>query len=398
VLLFDILIQVNKKLNKLEYESHSFSGVSPRILKPQIRKNCLDIEEKISHITDSKRTSIELWKNLKGSKATRETRMEVVAWIAVCKFDCRLEGGFIRDWIVGNYTARPAGDPSTWITYQPNKAGTLIPYLNKDLIPSDLDCHLPSYKYFDIDKFLDELHKYQIQCKVFREEWRYILSFDENTKTGPFTMDLIEPHVALTHDRIDFDVSNLSLEKDYTKELGMRVDIQSKPYSIELEITVDNIKNKRFHILRPIDNSVEFRKKKMQNRGWTQLGQPMHVIPNPPPKYSVVLVPLPESTELYKSLVQQMRDYIGYQVQVLSIEQIKNPLLEDAYLSMKQIIAKQCLGQNPNERELFHGAKGEAIDGILNDGFDDRYWGTNYPKGNWGKIKKIFFLNILSFD
>jgi hypothetical protein len=118
----------------------------------------------------------------------------------------------------------------------------------------------------------------------------------------------------------------------------------------------------------------------------------MSVIPNPPPKYQVVLVPLPESTELYKSLVQQMNIFLGYQVQVLSIEQIKNPLLEEAYFAMKQIIAKQCPGQNPNERELFHGTSGEAIDGILNDGFDDRYWGTNFSKGNWGGIRKTFFI------
>ena len=59
-------------------------------------------------------------------------------------------------------------------------------------------------------------------------------------------MDLIEPHVALTHDRIDFDVNNLSVEKEYTRELGMRIDIQQKPYEIELETIVDNIKNKPF--------------------------------------------------------------------------------------------------------------------------------------------------------
>ncbi|CAF4306111.1 unnamed protein product [Rotaria sp. Silwood2] len=363
---------------------HPNAGVPPRILKPAMRKTCLDIEERISHITDNKRTSIELWKSLKGSTATRESRMEVVAWIAICKFDCRLEGGFVRDWVVGNYSARPSGDSSTWLHYNPNAAGTSLPYLNKDFIPSDLDCHLPSHKYFDIDKFLDNLHKYQIEYKVFREDWRYIILLDENTKTGPFTMDLIEPHVALTHDRIDFDVSNISLEKDYTKELGMRVDITYKPYSIELETIVDNIKNKRFQILRPIDKYVQARIDKMENRGWTQLGQAMHVIPNPPPKYQVVLVPLPESTELYKTLVQQMKSYINTQAKVLSINEIKNPLLEEAYLAMKQLIAKQCTGQNPNERELFHGTKGDAIDGILNDGFDDRYWGTKSGRGKWG--------------
>jgi hypothetical protein len=351
-----------------------------------MRQACLDIEERISHVTDCKRTSIELWKSLKGSKATRETRMEVVAWIAVCQFDCRLEGGFVRDWIVGNYTGRPTGDRSSWIFYNTNKDGISIPCMHKGLIPSDLDCHLPSHRYFDIDKFLDYLHRYQIECKVLREDWRYVLLLDEQTKTGAFTMDLIEPHIALTHDRIDLDVSNLSLEKDYTKELGMRVDIQHKPYSIDLEIIVGNIKNKRFQVLRPVDNIVEDRLKKMKSRGWSQLGQPMHIIPDPPPRYHVILVPLPYSTALYRLLVQQIKTSLGEQAQVLSIEQIRNPLVEEAYLSIKQLIAKQCAGQNPNERELFHGTKGEAIDGILNDGFDDRYWGANFGKGKFGKI------------
>ncbi|CAF4627520.1 unnamed protein product, partial [Rotaria magnacalcarata] len=46
--------------------------------------------------------------------------MEVVAWIAVCLFSCKLEGGFVRDWVIGNYTARPAnltGNPKAWISY-----------------------------------------------------------------------------------------------------------------------------------------------------------------------------------------------------------------------------------------------------------------------------------------
>ncbi|CAF5077272.1 unnamed protein product, partial [Rotaria magnacalcarata] len=268
-----------------------------------------------------------------------------------------------------------------WLEPGPN---TKIPALNKDLVPSDLDCHLPSDKYFDIEKFLDNMHKYQIKCTVFREDWRYVLLLDQTAKTGPFMMDLIEPHVALTHDRIDLDVSNLSLEKDYIKELGMRVDITHNPYAIELETIVDNIKNKRFQVLRPIDDFLQPRIDKMKSRGWTQLGQPMHVIPNPPPKYQVVIVPLPESTELYRTLVQTMKTYINNQVQVLSIKQIKNPLLEESYLAMKQLIAKQCKGENPNERELFHGTKGEAIDGILKDGFDDRYWGENFSKCKWG--------------
>ncbi|CAF4523788.1 unnamed protein product [Rotaria socialis] len=159
--------------------------------------------------------------------------------LAVCKFDCRVEGGFVRDWIVGNYIARPKKDPPDWLEPESNPK---IPALNKYLVPSDLDCHLPSHKYFDIDRFLDTMHKYRIECTVFRDDWRHVLLLDQTAKTGPFTVDLTEPHVALTHDRIDLDVSNLSLENDYRKELDMRVDITHKPYTIELEAIVDNIK------------------------------------------------------------------------------------------------------------------------------------------------------------
>ncbi|CAF3459301.1 unnamed protein product [Rotaria sp. Silwood2] len=119
-----------------------------------------------------------------------------------------------------------------------------------------LDCHLPTYGYFDIETFQDELHKFGIKCNNYREEWRYILLIDENTRTGPLTMDLIESHVALTHDLIDFDVSNLVLEKKYTYDLGMRIDILQKPYSIELETIVHNIENKEFYVLHTIDDRL----------------------------------------------------------------------------------------------------------------------------------------------
>jgi len=359
-----------------------------------MRKDCEDIEERISHVTDHKRTFVDLYNNVKGLKATRETRMEVVAWIAVCKFDCKLEGGFVRDWIIGKYIARPhnlLNDPKSWIEYDTNRYNEMIPRMHKEVVPSDLDCHLPTHAYFDIDKFQDELYKFDIECKVYRENWRYILLIDEHSRTGPFTMDLIEPHVALTHDRIDFDVSNLLLEKSYTRDIGMRVNIQQKPYSIELETIVDNIKHKRFQILRPIDQYLTDRIDKMINiRGWTQLGEPFSVIPEPHPHYYAVLVPLHYSSTLYKDLSQQMKT-ISNSLQIISIEQVKNPYLEESYEAMKKIIAKQCTGSNPNERELFHGTKNEGIKGITEDGFDDRFFN---PNGAWGR----FITYSYSFD
>ncbi|CAF2538985.1 unnamed protein product [Rotaria sp. Silwood2] len=210
----------------------SISGVSPCLLRYKERRDCQDIEERISHVTDPKRIIIDLYNSVK-------------------------EGGFVRDWIVGKYTTRPAvANPKHWIEYKPNRYNENIPYMKKEVVPTDLDCHLPTYGYFDIETFQDELHKFGIKCNNYREEWRYILLIDENTRTGPLTMDLIESHVALTHDLIDFDVSNLVLEKKYTYDLGMRIDILQKPYSIELETIVHNIENKEFYVLHTIDDRL----------------------------------------------------------------------------------------------------------------------------------------------
>ncbi|CAF1495767.1 unnamed protein product [Adineta ricciae] len=364
------------------------SGVSPRVLKPNIRENFRDMEAKIYNITDPGRTSVDRWKSLKGPNATRETRMEVVAWIAVCQFHCRLEGGFVRDWVVGNYRSRPANlPPKQWITL-PTAPGE-IPILHKDLVPSDLDCHLPQTKVFDVESFLDALHGYGINARSFRQDWRYIIVVDDGTKTGPFTMDLIEPHIALTHDRIDFDVSNLSLERGYTKDLGMRVDITGGTCPIQLETIVERIRNKNFQVLRPIDGengpntsgTVAERVEKMKSRGWTQIGKPFSFIPNPPSTCNALLVPYPSSTVLYGDLVAEMQKIPG--ARVLSVEQIKNPDVESLYEYMKRSIAKECPGNDPRERELFHGTGGDAvIQGIIDRGFDDRYFS---PSGAWGR-------------
>ncbi|CAF3296765.1 unnamed protein product [Rotaria sp. Silwood2] len=355
-------------------------GVSPRILQPKVRENCLDVEERIARITDIKRTRVDLFNATRGSNATRESRMEAVLWVAICKFDCKIEGGFVRDWVVGKYIQRPTNTtkPSDWVKYE----GTdKIPYMIKEVVPSDLDCHLPKKIYFDIEKFKDELHKFGITCDVYRQSWRYVLLIDKDEKTGPFTMDLIEPHIALTHDRIDFDVNNLYLEKSYTREIGMRVDIQELPYSISLESIVKNIKEKKFRVLRPIDSLLQERINKMKNiRNWTQSGKPFSIVPSPHSHIISVVVPLPSSSDLYQDLATKMQ-VIGGGIQIKSIEQIRNPRLEGLYEFMKTNIAGQCPQSNPKERCLFHGTNTDAIQGITDYGFDDRYFSSS---GRWG--------------
>ncbi|CAF1325477.1 unnamed protein product [Rotaria sordida] len=105
----------------------------------------------------------------------------------------------------------------------------------------------------------------------------------------------------------------------------------------------------------------------------------MDYIPRPHLKHAV-LVPLPSSSTLYKALLQKMQT-IGPSMKIISIEEIRNPLLEDTYESMKKVIARECPNHNPNEQKLFHGTKGDAIKGIVDDGYDDRFFSQG---GAWG--------------
>ncbi len=73
---------------------------------------------------------------------------------------------------------------------------------------------------------------------------------------------------------------------------------------------------------------------------------------------------------------------ISQGIKIVAIDELRNPLLEDTYEAIKKMIAKECPGSNPNERKLFHGTKADGSKGILENGFDDRYFN---PVGAWGK-------------
>lgn len=254
-------------LSQCEHVQQKDSTIPLQVLKQRDE----GIEERTKRVTDPSRT----WADLKPavSQGTRESRMDVVAWTAVCKFNCRLLGGFVRDRIVANRINRPKNsNPQTWVSINQTKK---IPELTPDLGPADLDCHLPLNKYFDIEHFLDEMHKYEFVVQVFRLHWRYILLFDQEAPTGPFIMNLIEPHVALTHDRTDFNINNLYVERGETEKLGQRVDLSGPPCSNDLDDIVKSIRLLRFKVLRPIDQRIHDAIAKLKARGYSQDGPPL---------------------------------------------------------------------------------------------------------------------------
>jgi hypothetical protein len=345
------------------------------------------MNDRIARITDSKLTATDLWLSVDGPTATRESRMEVVAWIAVCKFHCTLAGGFVRDWIVGNDRARPQSfdSPLQWVKFN-EKNGTLS--LNKALVPYDLDCILPLDRHFDIERFRDEINEFNIETKLFRSHVHYKLLLDQHAPTGPFTMDLVEPFGATRFTIPDLDVNSLYVERDQCIGIIQNIDLTNPPFLIDLKQIIENIQCKQFKVLVSIDKYLAKRIAKMVARGWTQKGEPLTDIPNKVRlKFDVNLLPL--TSALYMKIEREIQQIPGFSI--ISVEEIHNPDVEITYESMKKLIASQCPGNNPNERFLFHGTQHDKAQKIIEEGFDYSFFRTC---GLFGKFS-MYFKNIL---
>jgi HrpA-like RNA helicase len=270
--------ELNSFFNWLS-QCQSFQNEQTDNVQPQrLKSSNSGIEQRIKRVTDPNRT----WADLKPavSQGTRESRMDVIAWTAVCKFNCKLHGAFVRDRIINNRVS-PSSDanPQSWIDHDRN---TGIPVLHSKIAPSTIDCHLPTKDYFDIERFLDEMHKYgDITVEVFRQHWQYVLLFDRKALTGPFILNLTEPHVAQTQGSIDFDVNNLYVEREHTQELGQRVDLSGPPCSEDLEEIVNKIRMYQFKVLRPIDDQrIRESLQRLKSQGYSQDGPPITLSPS----------------------------------------------------------------------------------------------------------------------
>lgn len=345
------------------------------------------MEDRIARVADSKLTQADLWPSVYGSMVTRESRMEVIAWIAVCRFNCRLEGGFVRDWVVANERVRPPPtiQTSEWVKFD-TKTGN--PFLLEELVPSDLDCKLPSNCYFDLENFCDEVKQFEMIPQIYRYTSSYRLLFDQYHPTGPFLLDLFEPYKNVRFNIPDLDVNNLCIERDQCTTLSQCVDLIEPSYSLHLTQTVESIKRKEFHVLASINEGIVKRINKMTTRGWTQIGstligQPQIIKPK------LVINPLPTDSELYKYIENAIQQIIG--IKIISIEEAHNSELECIYQSMKKLIADHCFDNNTNEKYLFHGVHTDKSRNIIREGFDYGFFQTN---GSFGKIKAFHFPNI----
>lgn len=133
--------------------------------------------ERIKRIADPIRSSHDIWKYVHGKDATRETRMEVVAWVACTQHGCRLEGGFVRDWVVGgfaNVRRPPAGDDWVQTMGKPDGDWKDRPEVHPGLGPQDLDMQLPLRPpkggWFDIERFVRSVQGHGISVDMVHQD------------------------------------------------------------------------------------------------------------------------------------------------------------------------------------------------------------------------------------
>jgi hypothetical protein len=279
--------------------------------------------------------------------------------------------------------------------------------LHEMLVPADLDLQLSPSREFDIGQFMDELVHHGIEVGVpKRDDWRYTLLLDEHAPTGPFNLDLIEPHITLAHDRVDFDVSNLYCLKGFTRELGMRVDTTEAPCFITLDDTVKAIRAKQFTVTKhhARRDTMDDRLGKMARRGWKRVTPDR--IYTPAPDKGGVLTSIGPSDDNYKRIAAAITRSVP-SANIIKIESVSNAIQENIYLGMCRSIASEC--GSHNERELFHGTSIEAANSIKDAGFDNRWFKAgffgkgayfaddpkkshDYNAGNPGTSKRIMFV------
>jgi hypothetical protein len=171
-------------------------------------KQFKEFRERLHRVTAAELKPEELHEMTRGESHSRETRMEAVCRIAVHVFGCRVEGGFVRDWIVNGQRKHPSIPPRDWVHVtqefrDANPRGVFPPPAHNgwmkwdfkpevEVIPKDLDIELSVDEYFDVNRFISSVRELGIDVDYYQHiPQRHIFLFDR--ETGPFTADFIEP-------------------------------------------------------------------------------------------------------------------------------------------------------------------------------------------------------------
>lgn len=353
--------------------------VTPRQLELQQRSPSAaarDMRRRLAAIADADRSDAELLESALGASATRESRMEVLTWIALNRFHCKVSGGFLRDWVVPGRRTDPGGAPRTWLQFD---AKTGVIDMASGLAPKDIDLHLPYDHDFDLAKFRNVLARFGITIDVAqRQPWRYVLACC--VESGPFAVDLIEPHVAATLTDVDADVNALYAVGGQPSALGFKVNLEAPPLNMCVEDVIDGILKQRMAQVRHLEHGMMERITKMRGRGWTvqTIDGPDDAafVPNAGESAAATIVNVPRGDPVFAKL---SAEFGAHGRTVVQVQRVSNFHLEERYrmqaVSVKLSIQKRNNSRAPvpdselNEMMLFHGTKGPGIDGIAHGGF-----------------------------
>mmetsp|Transcript_34674 Transcript_34674/g.72727 ORF Transcript_34674/g.72727 Transcript_34674/m.72727 type:complete len:1069 (-) Transcript_34674:659-3865(-) len=330
--------------------------------------------ERLHTVTALQLSEIKVFLKCEGPQATRESRMEIVARIAVQVFGCKLCGGFLRDWIVNGEREHLPGPFEDWIE-QPAGGYTRFE-IKAGVIPKDLDLELPMEKYFDVGRFVSEVR----QCGITVDYHEHIAQrhvFLLEKGRGPFTVDLIEPHFAVLHTLADFDVNTMCVVA-YQDLIGLKMTYkQSDGRELNVDDVITNCRRKHFITMQHVgSNIMQIREKKMIDRGWTKLGEMIFVPVNPRRDYSVS--PVHEKSEVYVKYKREIETRITKgKARLLSMYEIRSSIVDGHYIAMRDEFQKTLGDGNVNEKLLFHGTDDSVVEAILRGGFDDRFWKTS---------------------
>ena len=358
--------------------------------------NVDDITRRVEKVTDPQRSATDLWRAVHSKGATRETRMEAVAWVAVTKHGMRLEGGFIRDWVVaGQAGVRRPPTNVDWVTGKGKPGGDWKdrPEVHAGLGPQDLDLQLPIRApkggWFDVERFVREVQELGISVDmVHQDSFLRCLLFDADvdrcgTRFGPFLADLIEPHQVATHDQLDFDVNNLFVIAGHKNEIGMKVPVPE----FSLSSIIANIQQKKIVVAKPRDHKIQQRIDKMRGRGWTINGDAKDdciFTPNRGFEAEPVFLDVPRTDVEYRRLKAEIESSTGAVVR--RIQRISSLGLETLYQSQRAMIMRETKAHGLNEKFVWHGTNADNVLAIARSGFDDHFYDK---KGAFGRGESL---------
>lgn len=191
------------------------------------------MRSRIAQCAQVDRSDNDVWDMCHGPDATRGSRMAAVAWIAVTKFNLKLKGGFIRDWVVPGFeTTEDQGQPLPFTV--PNTGHWDRPVIDHRFVPQDLDFQMSSEHYFDVQRFKVQVENLGIKVtQIHVDSMLIIFVFDAAHahedpppgSLGPFLAEMTLPHIAPTMVDVDFCVNNLCVMPDFPKDLCMRIPV-----------------------------------------------------------------------------------------------------------------------------------------------------------------------------